>query len=123
MFAIAERRTIAALSATDEPPTESLSIEGAARRESVGDGLGATVAGRGGAGEGQGATTAGGDPVGAGPRGGGERVARNTAIFSILTMFSRVAGLGREILAASFFGTSGPASAFTLATPVPPLGT
>ncbi len=35
--------------------------------------------------------------------------------------FSRVAGLGREILAASFFGTSGPASAFTLAFQVPNL--
>jgi putative peptidoglycan lipid II flippase len=53
--------------------------------------------------------------------GGGGRIARNTAIFSILTMFSRVAGLGREILAASFFGTSGPASAFTLANLVPNL--
>jgi putative peptidoglycan lipid II flippase len=52
---------------------------------------------------------------------GGERVARNTAIFSILTSFSRVAGLGREILAASYFGTTGPASAFTLANLVPNL--
>jgi putative peptidoglycan lipid II flippase len=109
------------LSATDEPPTESLSIEGAARRESAGDELGATVAGRGGAGEGHEATAPGGDAAGAGPRGGGERVARNTAIFSILTAFSRVAGLGREILAASFFGTSGSASAFTLANLVPNL--
>jgi putative peptidoglycan lipid II flippase len=48
-------------------------------------------------------------------------VARNTAIFSILTTFSRVAGLGREILAASYFGTGGPASAFTLANLVPNL--
>ncbi|HEY3828814.1 MAG TPA: murein biosynthesis integral membrane protein MurJ [Solirubrobacteraceae bacterium] len=55
------------------------------------------------------------------PEGGGERVARNTAIFSILTAFSRVAGLGREILAASYFGTGGPASAFTLANLVPNL--
>jgi putative peptidoglycan lipid II flippase len=53
--------------------------------------------------------------------GGGERVARNTAIFSILTSFSRVAGLGREILAASYFGTGGPASAFTLGNLVPNL--
>ena len=51
----------------------------------------------------------------------GERVARNTAIFSVLTAFSRVAGLGREILAASYFGTGGPASAFTLANLVPNL--
>jgi putative peptidoglycan lipid II flippase len=48
-------------------------------------------------------------------------VARNTAIFSILTAFSRVAGLGREILAASYFGSGGPASAFTLANLVPNL--
>ena len=79
------------------------------------------MAGRGGAGEGHEAAAAGGDPAGAGPRGGGERVARNTAIFSILTAFSRVAGLGREILAASYFGTCGPASAFTLANLVPNL--
>jgi putative peptidoglycan lipid II flippase len=52
---------------------------------------------------------------------GGGRVARNTALFSILTMFSRVAGLGREVVAASYFGTGGPASAFTLAFLVPNL--
>jgi putative peptidoglycan lipid II flippase len=79
------------------------------------------VAGQGRAGEGREATATGEDPVDTGPRGGGERVARNTAIFSILTAFSRVAGLGREILAASFFGTSGAASAFTLANLVPNL--
>ena len=45
--------------------------------------------------------------------------ARNTAIFSVLTGLSRVAGLAREVLAASFFGTGGPASAFTLAFLVP----
>jgi putative peptidoglycan lipid II flippase len=47
--------------------------------------------------------------------------ARNTAIFSILTMFSRVAGLLREMLAAAFYGTSGSASAFTLAFQIPNL--
>jgi putative peptidoglycan lipid II flippase len=51
----------------------------------------------------------------------GGRVARNTAIFSIATGISRVVGLGREIAAASFFGTKGPASAFTLAFQVPNL--
>jgi putative peptidoglycan lipid II flippase len=56
-------------------------------------------------------------PVPAPPGGGG--VARNTAIFSIGTGISRIVGLGREILAASYFGTSGPASAFTLAFQVP----
>jgi putative peptidoglycan lipid II flippase len=45
--------------------------------------------------------------------------ARNTAIFSILTGLSRVAGLVREILAAAFFGLSGPANAFTLAFYLP----
>jgi putative peptidoglycan lipid II flippase len=51
----------------------------------------------------------------------GGAVARNTAIFSVLTGFSRIAGLLREVVAASFFGTSGPASAFTLAFLVPNL--
>jgi putative peptidoglycan lipid II flippase len=48
-------------------------------------------------------------------------VARNTAIFSFLTGISRVAGLGREVVAASFFGTHGPASAYTIASQVPNL--
>jgi len=58
-------------------------------------------------------------PAAAPPGGGG--VARNTAIFSIATGFSRVAGLSREIVAASFFGTGGPASAFTIAFQIPNL--
>jgi putative peptidoglycan lipid II flippase len=60
---------------------------------------------------------------GGGPAGGagGGRIARNTAIFSIATGVSRVAGLVREIVAASFLGTSPPASAFTLAFQVPNL--
>ena len=49
------------------------------------------------------------------------RVARNTAIFSIFTGISRVAGMAREVVAASFFGTLGPASAFTIANQVPNL--
>ncbi len=69
-------------------------------------------------------------PEGAGRRGassgGGEgsgsgRVARNTAIFSIGTAISRVAGLGREILTAGFFGTRARMSAFTLASQIPNL--
>jgi putative peptidoglycan lipid II flippase len=52
---------------------------------------------------------------------GGGRVARNTAIFSIATGVSRVVGLLREVVAASFFGTRGPASAFTIAFQVPNL--
>ncbi len=59
---------------------------------------------------------------GAGPESGGsERVARNTAIFSIATGISRVLGLAREIVAAGFFGTGGPASAFTIAFQIPNL--
>ncbi|HEY1690354.1 MAG TPA: murein biosynthesis integral membrane protein MurJ [Solirubrobacteraceae bacterium] len=56
-----------------------------------------------------------------GPSDGERRIARNTAIFSLATMLSRVVGLGREILAASFFGTTGSASAFALANQVPNL--
>ena len=48
-------------------------------------------------------------------------MARNTAIFSIATGISRIAGLVREIVAASFFGTRGPASAFTIAFQIPNL--
>src|SRR5580700_4900485 len=55
------------------------------------------------------------------PQAGGGRVARNTAIFSIATGISRVAGLVREIGVAKFFGTSGRFSAFTLAFQVPNL--
>jgi putative peptidoglycan lipid II flippase len=54
------------------------------------------------------------------PRAGG-RVALNTAIFSLGTGLSRVLGLAREIVAASFFGTKGPISAFTIAFQIPNL--
>jgi putative peptidoglycan lipid II flippase len=73
---------------------------------------------------------AAGGPLAAGaPRGDAEppedhhhrRIALNTAIFSIATGLSRVAGLVREIVAARFFGTTGAASAFTLAFQVPNL--
>ncbi|MGE5857803.1 MAG: murein biosynthesis integral membrane protein MurJ, partial [Solirubrobacterales bacterium] len=49
------------------------------------------------------------------------RLGRSTAFFSIATAFSRVAGLVREIVAASYFGISGPMSAFTIAFQVPNL--
>jgi putative peptidoglycan lipid II flippase len=52
-------------------------------------------------------------------RGRGGRIALNTAIFSIGTGISRVVGLVREIVVASYFGTTGPASAFTIAFQVP----
>src|SRR6476619_4579976 len=48
-------------------------------------------------------------------------VARNTAIFSIATGLSRVAGLVREIVASSYFATSGAFSAFTIAFQLPNL--
>ncbi len=49
------------------------------------------------------------------------RVARNTAIFAVATSLSRAVGLAREVLASSYFGTSGSFSAFTLAFQVPNL--
>ncbi len=48
-------------------------------------------------------------------------MARNTAIFSLFTGLSRIAGLAREIAAAAYYGVSGPASAFTIAFQVPNL--
>ena len=45
--------------------------------------------------------------------------ARNTAIFSVLTGLSRIAGLLREVLASSYFGLSPAFSAFTLAFYIP----
>ena len=51
----------------------------------------------------------------------GRGLARNTAIFSALTGLSRIAGLVREVVASSYFGTSGSFSAFTLAFQVPNL--
>lgn len=78
----------------------------------------------GGGGDGAGGRGEGGRGGGrdSGGRGGG-RVARNTAIFSIATAISRVAGLGREIVVAAFFGTTGAASAFTIAFQIPNLVT
>jgi putative peptidoglycan lipid II flippase len=48
-------------------------------------------------------------------------VAVNTAIFSVATGVSRIAGLIREVVAARYFGTTGAASAFTAAFQVPNL--
>src|SRR5690242_3790466 len=49
------------------------------------------------------------------------RLSVNTAIFAFATAISRVAGLAREIVAASFFGTTVNASAFTIASQIPNL--
>jgi putative peptidoglycan lipid II flippase len=54
------------------------------------------------------------------PHGGG-RIARSTAFFSLATGLSRIAGLVREIVAASYFGVSGAMSAFTIAFQIPNL--
>jgi putative peptidoglycan lipid II flippase len=57
------------------------------------------------------------------PSRGGQagRLARSTAFFSIATAASRVAGLAREVVAAGYYGISGPMSAFTIAFQVPNL--
>src|SRR5829696_6725330 len=54
-------------------------------------------------------------------RGHARRLARNTAFFSFATGLSRVLGLVREVVAASYFGVSGAMSAFTIAFQVPNL--
>lgn len=58
-----------------------------------------------------------------GPEGESEsgRLGRSTVLFSIATGASRVAGLVREIVAASYFGVKGPMSAFTIAFQLPNL--
>jgi putative peptidoglycan lipid II flippase len=53
------------------------------------------------------------------PRAG--RLAVSTAFFAFATGLSRIAGLIREIVAASYFGVRGPMSAFTIAFQVPNL--
>ncbi len=49
------------------------------------------------------------------------RLARSTALFSAATALSRVAGLVREVVAASYFGITAQMSAFTIAFQVPNL--
>jgi putative peptidoglycan lipid II flippase len=49
------------------------------------------------------------------------RLGRSTAFFSVATGLSRIAGLVREIVAASYFGVSGAMSAFTIAFQLPNL--
>jgi putative peptidoglycan lipid II flippase len=49
------------------------------------------------------------------------RLGLNTAIFAVATGLSRIAGLLREVIAASFFGTGKYASAFTIASQIPNL--
>jgi putative peptidoglycan lipid II flippase len=75
----------------------------------AGDDPGAAIAG----------TAAGGG--GDGPPSAERGIGRNTAIFSALTGLSRIAGLIREVVASSYFGTSGAFSAFTIAFNFPNL--
>ncbi len=51
----------------------------------------------------------------------GGRIGRSTAFFSAATALSRIAGLAREVVAAGYYGVSGPISAFTIAFQVPNL--
>jgi putative peptidoglycan lipid II flippase len=60
----------------------------------------------------------GGDPS---PGRQAGRIARSTAFFAVATAASRIVGLGREVVAASYYGIYGPMSAFTIAFQVPNL--
>jgi len=71
--------------------------------------------------EAQTAPEAGTAPDGKAPPGRAGKLVRSTAFFSIATAASRIAGLAREVVAASYFGISGPMSAFTVAFQVPNL--
>lgn len=51
----------------------------------------------------------------------GTRMGRSAAFFSVATATARVTGLIREIVAASYFGVTGPMSAFTIAYQLPNL--
>ncbi len=51
----------------------------------------------------------------------GRKLAFQTALFSLLTGFSRVSGLAREVVAAGYFGTAAAVSAFNLAFLLPNL--
>jgi putative peptidoglycan lipid II flippase len=55
------------------------------------------------------------------PRSALRRIAISTAIFALATALSRVAGLGREVVQANYFGTGIDADAFTVASQIPNL--
>ncbi|MBD0347591.1 MAG: murein biosynthesis integral membrane protein MurJ [Thermoleophilia bacterium] len=54
-------------------------------------------------------------------RASARRLAWSTAVFSLATGLSRILGLGREIVAANYFGARGPINAFTVAFQIPNL--
>lgn len=55
------------------------------------------------------------------PSGRGRGLARSTAIFSLATAGSRMAGLAREIVIRAYFGVEGSINAFTVAFQIPSL--
>ncbi len=55
------------------------------------------------------------------PRSALRRIAISTAIFAAATALSRVAGLGREVIQANYFGTGVEINAFTVASQIPNL--
>ncbi len=55
------------------------------------------------------------------PRSRGRRLARSTAVFSLATAGSRIAGLAREIVIRRYFGVEGSINAFTVAFQIPSL--
>ncbi len=55
------------------------------------------------------------------PRPALRRIAISTAIFALATALSRVAGLGREVIQAGYFGTHESVNAFTIASQIPNL--
>jgi putative peptidoglycan lipid II flippase len=55
------------------------------------------------------------------PRPALRRLAVSTAIFAVATALSRVAGLGREVIQAGYFGTGVHINAFTVASQIPNL--
>jgi putative peptidoglycan lipid II flippase len=64
------------------------------------------------------------DPAGRGPETAAQRrgrLALSTVFFSAATGVSRIVGLVREVVAANYFGVTGPMSAFTIAFQVPNL--
>jgi putative peptidoglycan lipid II flippase len=71
--------------------------------------------------DGAGAAAAESSEAAATGQGRGRRLARSTAFFSFATGLSRLLGLVREVVAASYFGVSGAMSAFTIAFQVPNL--
>ena len=127
----AERVIKSPVPAYHEPMTGELALpEPVARREEAMTELAAELSEEGGASVAipvpepagrDAAPSAPGDDVGEEAPARRSRLALSTMFFSIATAASRVAGLAREVIAASYFGILGPMSAFTVAFQVPNL--